>query len=674
MLSASPTVAHVDAAGMLQRSALLRPDIALDFDLELELTNFAPDERRPQLHLWMSYFQEQTARTCELEVAGKRTKRHNVALMVNAPLMPADCCIDLDLVTLVPNPDIPGVDGYVMSGYTSFLVSDLARLKAGDSLQADVSIGGDEYTKAVVHLTMRTKPALRCPVVGHPLLDRENLKQLFKKFKWAGLSMFDNNDSHGIRPLRDVCRRTHVLSWRTRWGHLPTEFFFVDNTRNCGRPGEAFFARLLNEAVAARPWTRAELLEVAKLQLVDRRDSGDYDERFHRLVLVFATMLQLVMNSAAYITDLWYRASGRVEERDSYDDLLARRGNGDCEEFPRVMCWLVCWLRKLERIRDPLLAYAQMLADLYVEMGVDGNVSANKAGNNAHSSGDDFGAHMFGLLVPVVKFEELVHRGSKYRDFRLPRYGAGTRYPWERRLRIAVLEGTSRVFPFFEPIGQLFPDLRRGEDLASKALRTLRGLDPKLFGEVFTRESHHGRDTYHYDRARFERDWAGSLYGFYRTVNEGYSGYMIELGGRLGRWAFVTKVSGDWRYGVPIEALIFDDPNVAVMFQMPLTEAVLCATKIALEHVRRTPVVTPEGPTKTYEAAEAAVKGAARKSGAAASFLDLYTEPRMVPDAQALARALEKASREAWFIGAEMHTMRFFDGFECARLRMRLAQ
>lgn len=683
MISSSPSVLRIDAATemVVHAPGALRPDISLVFDFSLRLTNFAPEEREAELHVWLSHFQEQTACTFSLqEEPGDRvTKPRRVAFLVSAPSMPADCCVDVDLVTAVPNPDLPGSRGRIMSGYASVPVLELLELEKGEGMEVDVAIGGDKYVKATMAITMREKAKVLCPVLQHPLLERKALKRLLKKFKYAGLSMFDNSNRAGIKPLRDVCRRTHVLSWRTRWGHLPTEFFFVDNTRGCGTPSEGFFVRLLDEALDARCASRKEMLEVARLQFVDRRSSHDFDERFHRLCLVFATMLQLVCCSAAYITDLWYRANGSVEERDSYDDMIARRGFGDCEEYARIACWLVCWLRKFGKIRDPLLAYVQMIADLYIESGADGNVSANKAGNNARASGDDFGAHMFAVLIPIVKFEEMARRGSGQASFSAPRYGGRSPHPWERRLRTLLIEGTSRVYPFLEPYADIFPScaaaMRKERALQNKAWKFLRDLDPSLFGEVLSRESYHGLERYSYERSKFETGWSASLYDFYRTINEGYSGYWIERGGRLGRWAYVIKMGGEWRYGVPIESLAFDDPNVGVMFEMPLTEAVLCATKIALEHVRRTPARPAEGRPSAYADAEAAVlASAANRKGVAAAVLDLYTEPRAIPERRALEAALAKLAEQPWFLGAEFRASRFFDGFESARLRIKIAE
>jgi len=684
MLSASPAVLRIDGAGLVHTkpSALLRPDISLLFDFSLELVNFAAEESDAELHLWLSYFQEQTAITFALEETGTKeriTKPRPVSMLVAAPCMPADTCVDVDLVTTVPNPDIPGVRGSVMSGYASFYVVDLMKLEKGETAEANISIGGDKYTKAVMTVRLREKVRVGCPILHHPLLDAKNRKKLFKQFKYAALSMFDNSNRRGIKPFIEVARRTHVLSWRTRAGHLPTELFFADNTRGCGAPSEAFFVKLLEDALDARRVSRKEMLEVARLQFVTRKSSHDFDERFHKLCLVFATMLQLVCCSAAYITDLWYRANGSVEERDSYDDMIARRGWGDCEEFARICCWLVIWQRKIEKIRDPLLAYVQLLADLYVESGIDGNVSANKAGNNARDSGEELGAHAFAIATPIVKFEELVRRGSGRADFRLPRYGSREPHPWERRLRVLVIEGTSRVYPFFEPLADLFPSeadaMRKERALENKAWRVLRELDPAIFGEVFSRESYHGLERYSYERSKFEKGFKSSLYDFYRTVNEGYSGYWIELGGRLGRWAYVIRVDGEWRYGAPVEALIFDDQQLGILYEMPITEAVMCATKIALAHVRRTPVpLQPLEKSATYADAEAAVAGIKSASAAttALAFLDLYTEPRMVPEGKALATALSKFAQSPMFIGADIRVHRYFDGFECARLRIAL--
>src|SRR5271169_2781950 len=264
MISASPKIGRIDGAGMVA-APVLSPDISLHFDFYLELTNFADAERDPELHMWLSGFQEQTARTFVLkEEKGtdpRRTARQTSLMLVAAPVMPSDCCVDVDLVSSVPNPDTEGVRGSVMSGYASFYVADLLKLKEGESASAKISVGGDKYTKAVMHVTMRENPAVRCEVLHHPLLERKNLKKLFKKFKWAGISLFDNSNGNGIKPLRDVCRRTHVLSWRTRWGHLPTEFFFADNTRGCGAPTEAFFAALLEAALDARRLSRKDMLE-----------------------------------------------------------------------------------------------------------------------------------------------------------------------------------------------------------------------------------------------------------------------------------------------------------------------------------------------------------------------------------------------------------------------------
>jgi hypothetical protein len=254
----------------------------------------------------------------------------------------------------------------------------------------------------------------------------------------------------------------------------------------------------------------------------------------------------------------------------------------------------------------------------------------------------------------------------------------------ERHLPVLFLEGTSRVFPIFDPLEEAFPvehkHMRLERLAAEKTYSALSNAatDSTWFCESFTLECWHLKSARkNYSLSKLEKDLSGdaNLFTFYFTSNESYTPVFLEKGSRFGRIALLTRAPSDslLRYGTPVEAIVFDDPAVMAAFEMPITPEVMVASKITLEHIRQSPLppvsaIKNAKPSEMYEKTRCVFQkhypGSAPPNMLTTEF---FIEACVLPPTLELDQLLSSAHTAIpWVKHAELKVRAFMEGFDMA--------
>ena len=366
-------------------------DVQLHLAISLSLVGFAETEDKPWLDIWVSYFQSQTACNLRLEeeprISQDRTTRsQNIGIHFDTTTLPTDCTLEFDLTTEIPNPDLTRLRCRIVSGRASIYLSELLAFKhAHVPMEIDIVYGKRKkpITRAKMTIMHLQEPYQRegIEIITHPFFNKETLRVLMKKYKYAPLYLFENFTDGGIKGWREECKRMHTLSWKSRWGiDVPTEMYFTDSARGSRALGQPFFLRALEIVLEYRRYDAAEISQALDSLIQD----GEIpcQDGLSKACVVLASLSVCVAGCIAYVSDVFLTRDGKVVERDVYSDIFTTR-NGDCDEFGRLTVWILGELRRATNFTDPLLIKFKILANLYFEQGVNGTVSANKAGARA---------------------------------------------------------------------------------------------------------------------------------------------------------------------------------------------------------------------------------------------------------------------------------------------------
>ena len=221
-------------------------------------------------------------------------------------------------------------------------------------------------------------------------------------------------------------------------------------------------------------------------------DSDAYDPRYTFACAVlcdvcalFATQLYYRYDEAFEVEEHWFKSSStRRYDIESFHDALAMHG-GDCEDLASLIHRVFRWIQMGDPSRtpssinsknffqtyggwtDPALDALQRMAYWYVSGGCVGSVTSARVPSGAggkkpkliiNSDLDEslsIGGHMWNVMLPVTKAEELLKRMNRFTigpgDLR-PDYPGRRGYPgWIRYLPMLTGEGTGALYPLVMP-------------------------------------------------------------------------------------------------------------------------------------------------------------------------------------------------------------------------------
>lgn len=220
-------------------------------------------------------------------------------------------------------------------------------------------------------------------------------------------------------------------------------------------------------------------------------DSDEYEPRYTFACAVlcdacalYATQLYYRYDEAYEIIEYWFKSDKTTRKSiESFHDALSMKG-GDCEDLSSVIHRIFRWIQlgdeRLTPARiglsnfhqayggweDQALDALQRMAYWYVSAGCVGSVTSSRVPPGAggqkskliiNSELDEsmtIGGHMWNVMLPVVKMEDLLQRMNpttiRRGDLR-PKY-PGAQYPgWVRFLPMLTGEGTGALHPLIMP-------------------------------------------------------------------------------------------------------------------------------------------------------------------------------------------------------------------------------
>ncbi len=567
-----------------EKTAIPRSE-KLDILLEAKTAEkiFIKEEMNLEIDMWL-YAKNNSGAWCKMPAGSKSVNLYELIMK----------CYDEKETTLVINIDIPKADNYHKA--TLYLHMRQEKLTI-------------ENIKFVSVHDLDPRVAGR---YGRVAID---------EFLKTSRGPFANMNEVQLYARNDVVAGTHLSQWRTRHGDLPPEMYFIDKLwASEVITGKKYFkeenmiyifkAMLSHVLYINSSYEESELIRISRIQF--SRSTTRYSSNFTIVVCVLAELLSFYSNCCPYVGDFIHKSAylggggGGWKKKvmiESFDDLF-RRGSGDCEDLDWGISMMTTWLARLQLNEKDhgLLYYMKLTLELYVDLNILGNVSSAALSEESGEDESKWGAHMFGVMLPVREYYAMVDRGTPSKKLvarvratiKLKQYAL-----WTRDVPILILEGTGRMRPLLKPCLHYFPNDQTGEvQIRLDRIASLKKLRDNL--TVFKK----GIFSTYMEQSRIkeyniDKELIGHgrhLWTFYKTLNQCYSPYLMKRGLLAGRGVFLDLQSSaddhqqQLMYSVSIEKFLYRNESVAIRLCNPTMPHRCWNQSMHLMHYHLSPV------------------------------------------------------------------------------------